>query len=169
VIVFVDTETTGLDPLAHELLDAHALLCTPDLVIVEEAGGRILPERPEEIEPAAAAVNGYTPELWAASARESWYVLPDLLNVIAKADTWIGSNPWFDFDFLARAAGDRLGLIAPHNLKMVCTAGMARQKRLPGRHGLDALCTRFGIVIDGAHTARGDCLRALEVYRELMR
>lgn len=66
VLAIVDVETTGLDPVEHELIDIGAIYAT---VNGEELGRffiRVRPDHPERAAPQARAVNGYSPERWEA-------------------------------------------------------------------------------------------------------
>jgi DNA polymerase III epsilon subunit-like protein len=170
-IVVVDTETTGLDPTAHEVIDVAAVLVDAGTFeVLAEAGGRCPLLRPDRAHPEALRVNGYTPEAW-ATARPLEEVLPEVLGLVARAEAWLGSNPGFDVDFVGAAAGE-VGLSTPALPRLIDTAQLASGLgvRGPGRrpHSLDALCELYGVEgLGEAHTARADCFRALEVYRRL--
>lgn len=171
-IVAVDVETTGLDPAAHEVIDVHAVLVdSKSLRPLAEAGGRCPLLRPEAASPQALAVNGYSPEAWQATARPLVELLPEVLELVGRANAWLGSNPQFDVDFVS-AAFATIGCSFTWAGRLIDTAVVARERgvRGPGRrpHSLDALCEHFDVRDLGeAHTARADCLRALEVYRRL--
>jgi len=177
MIAVVDTETTGLSPRTHEVIDVHVLLVTDDLaVIVGEAGGRSPLLRPEAATPEALAVNRYDAEEWARTERPLAEILPAVLALIGCADTWLGSNPGFDVGFVA-AAARTAGVVRsdwlPASGTLIDTAATARRLDVHGAgrrpHSLDALCELYWIDSDDAHSARADCMRVLEVYRQLMR
>ncbi len=64
VLVHIDTETTGLDPSFHELIDIG--------VIYSDAAGRelgrwyrkVMPRHPDRLDPGAQKVNGFDAALW---------------------------------------------------------------------------------------------------------
>lgn len=64
-LVFVDVETTGLDPERHELLEVAAVRVHPHtLEPLDHASARVRPGRLADANPRALEVNGYTDEAW---------------------------------------------------------------------------------------------------------
>lgn len=166
-LCFLDLETTGLDPKRHEIIDVYAVQTTPDAnEIVAEAGSRILPRRIDAATPRALEVNGYDPEVWAATARP-WGEIWPIVRGLVEGAVLVGSNPFFDLRFLL-AATDReeYPIIPP---RLIDTIKMSRARHRGRRHGLDAICERYGIPYEDAHTARGDVFLALEAYRAMLR
>jgi DNA polymerase-3 subunit epsilon len=171
VIAIVDTETTGLDPSKHEVVDVHVLLVTDDLeCVVAEAGSRTPLLNPEAADATALEVNGYCEEAW-KEARPLEEVLPPVVALLGCAETWVGSNPEFDEAFLALAVQDHLDnpgrSLAKFPGNLVDTRRLAKADGIGGGCGLDSLCARLDVQVGVAHTARGDCLRVLEVLRRL--
>lgn len=109
-LVVLDTETGGLNPFEHSVIEIAACnaiinpnnhtVRTRDLPFHE----KVLPDRP--VDPQAAAVNGYTPELWTADGARSMYdvsmsFLFWLDQVVGNDLVWAGSNVLgFDLPFL---------------------------------------------------------------------
>ena len=64
--VFIDTETTGLDPMVHEILEFTGKKRLPGTnkppVVLTF---KVKPDRIEAADPKAIEVNGYTEEAWA--------------------------------------------------------------------------------------------------------
>jgi len=64
-LVFVDVETTGLDPERHELLELAAVRVDPHtLEPIDHASVRVRPTRLADADPKALEVNGYSDEAW---------------------------------------------------------------------------------------------------------
>ena len=114
-LCFVDTETSGLDPHKHEILEIAAIRLrqpTPESgkfeMPVEE--GRIhyyvKPARP--VDPLVAKINGYSPELWEKRGAVSLHVALGGLLPILDDSRMAGQHPKFDFDFIKEGL-DRLG------------------------------------------------------------
>lgn len=91
-LIFLDLETTGLDPDKHEILSifANSALVTPypeesrtELRINDECVSRkVQPQRIENASPRALEINGYTPEAW-ADAVPLYEMLADLHRYVA--------------------------------------------------------------------------------------
>ena len=71
-LAFIDTETTGLDPNKHEIIELAVVIARqvpregkgPSLEIIEECEWKIKPQRIELAEEAALRVNGYNEVDW---------------------------------------------------------------------------------------------------------
>jgi DNA polymerase III epsilon subunit-like protein len=104
-LIVVDTETGGLDPDQHCIIEIAAqtlLIGVGEVTLGADFYRRIKPDRP--VSPEAARVNGYTPEGWASAddpalalgAFRTW--LSGQAQVHEKP-TWCGCNPVFDLKF----------------------------------------------------------------------
>lgn len=174
--VIVDTETTGFDPEHHEIIDLHAIEVHPsNLLIVREAGGRIKPHYPERMHTLAQQCNGYTPEKW-QDARSFEEVSKEAWPLIS-GNIWVGCNPMFDVRFLRHAfIKDRIdGLSTYHAVYLYqvdpidikdYVEPLKKAGKIPNNK-LDTICEYLRIDGFENHTARGDCLRTLEVLRRL--
>jgi DNA polymerase-3 subunit epsilon len=162
--VVLDTETTGLDPLAgHRVVEIGCIE-----LVNTVATGRTFQVyfNPEMIMPAGAEeVHGLTDAfladkpLFADKANE-------LLAFIGDAQLVI-HNAQFDIGFL-NAELERVGKPGLVNA-YVDTVSMARRKFPGQRLSLDALCERFGVDNSGRtkHGALLDAELLAEVYLEL--
>lgn len=98
-LVFMDTETTGLDPGEHEMIEFAAVF-EGDIWLVDLRNGygfrsrpttatlelKILPEHPETASPKALEITGYTPEKWAAEgAIPMSEALPRIIEFVERA------------------------------------------------------------------------------------
>jgi len=185
-LVFVDTETTGLDRQADEIIELAALRVDwPSWTTESVYYQRFRPTR--EVSPEAAAVNGYTEEAWEDAHTFATGAVIDRIVGFTDGARWVGSMPQFDFDFLDRARrvyGSRPWALASRRLLDVGSLGAPLLFAGYGeKGGLDELCTVIGVSLDvppsslvslaakgrtGPHTAMGDALRTRDVFRRLM-
>ena len=168
-LAFLDTETTGLNPLIHEVIDIHVILCQlPNLEIVGDAGGLVKPDWIELADPKALEVNGFDEARWAQNARP-WPEVWKKVRPLLERGLIVGQNPSFDIAFI-NAMGERYDTIRLRPFRTIDTKTLAlplRQNGVLKKLSLDSLCQHFGIDIEGAHSAKADCYRTLEVYRRL--
>lgn len=168
---YIDTETTGLDPTRHELLEVAVVSEEVSPLNPMEPGmvslwvRKITPEHVENAEPKALEVNGYTPEGWvdavpfADVARELAGRLQD--GVI------VGHNVKFDLDFLD-AAFKRAGVEAKLPYHTVDTVALAYTKwAMDGeleRVSLDPIRDFLGMSKAKNHSALKDALDCRSVF-----
>ncbi len=169
-LLFVDVETTGLDPVRHEIIELAAVRVHPQLLFVErELVTRVRPQFPERCSMETAAINGFDPQKW---DRE-----PDIYDALRRfaplAEDCIlaGHNVGFAKAFLATGSR-RAGLEEPKmDHHTIDTATLAWPLAMAGALeslSLGPVCDLLGIRNEGAHSARRDVARAMEVYRRLM-
>jgi DNA polymerase-3 subunit epsilon len=169
-LIWIDVETTGLDPNKHEIIEMAAVRSWLDGTL---AGAAMFSTRVHfsgHCTPGAQAVNGYTPDEWLKAI-----ALPDALSQLTHEMTgrrFAGQNPKFDEGFL-RAAFARCDMPWPrmksyHVLDLASLAWpLYLRGRVPGL-GLDALCKGLGVEPEAKpHSALNGALKALEVYRTL--
>jgi DNA polymerase-3 subunit epsilon len=169
-LLFVDVETTGLDSTRHEIIELAAVRVHPTLLYVEgELVTRVRPQHPERCSIETAALNGFDPAAW-----DDAPPLEDALErfvPLAKGCILAGHNVAFDQAFLA-SGFRRAGLEEPKmDHHVIDTASLAWPLVAVG--ALDSLslgpvCDLLGIRNEGAHSARRDVARTMEVYRRLM-
>ena len=167
--VVLDTETTGIGPEFHRLLEIAALefipstggILTPYHVVIN-------PQR--DVPPEAAAVHGWTTEkLQDKPLLED--VADEFLEFVTGAHVVI-HNARFDVGFLDTEL-DRIGKpkLSAVAASITCTLVEARtwMRDLP-RHTLDVLCTHFNIDRSKRvlHGALIDCELLAAVYVPLM-
>ncbi len=117
-LVVIDTETGGLDPAKHciiELAAAHVTIEGVCIATHDRFHSRVFPDRP--VDPGAAAINGYTPEAWAVDALYPVQVARGFLDWLSGIPVfdliWTGSNvTGFDLPFL-RSDFARVDLALP--------------------------------------------------------
>ena len=173
--IFLDTETTGLDPVTSHVIEIWAEVRDYDTLelVAPGEGGRVTLPAGATCSTAAAAVNGYTEAAWASSEpweavwARVWALLADEVGVVVL----IGSNPRFDLDMI-RAMHWRHGTspwrayVLPVDLRDLSEVKQLKRGRVIPSAGLASLAAYCDLGPQD-HTARGDVALAVEVYRRL--
>lgn len=101
-IAITDIETTGLDPLKHEIIEIGLVLIKqPGFEIIDTLDIKVKPENINQAAPEALELNGYKPEDWldAVSLQEA---MSKYLEKVVNA-VFCAYNVSFDFPFLRQA------------------------------------------------------------------
>lgn len=166
--VWVDTETTGLDETKHEIIDIAIIRVTPD-GSESVFNSKIRMDFPENAEPRALEINGYTQAAWegAPSAQEVFQSIHDrglLANCILA-----GHNVSFDARFI-NATFKRLGFTfeVDYHLYDTVTLALAYLKTWVSSVSLEPVCVALGIPVNNHHTALADARMAMAVERALL-
>ena len=169
-LVFIDCETTGLDPHRHEVIEIGVIRLRGDtLEEVDRAEVRVRPDRIEDADPDALRLNGYSGEAWehSTSLKEALERVAPLL----EGGVLAGHNVGFDRAFLD-AAFHHADVAPPamdHHL--LDTATLAFPLLAAGvveSLSLDAVSAHLGIDRADPHRAIADANRSLEVARRLL-
>lgn len=181
--LWFDTETTGIDPFKHDIVQIAGLI-EIDGVICEEFNIKCAPTNLETVSQEALDVTGLT-----LDEIKSWqapgFALNQLLKIFDKyidkfnkADrfTPCGHNSQFDLNMLQsffRKNGNKFGTGSYQNWKAIDTLMFVRiiDDAYPlgvENHKLGTLCEHFGISID-AHDALSDIKATRELYSKLLR
>lgn len=169
-LVFVDCETTGLDPARHELIEVAVLRVHPQTLVVEaEVALKVRPERIEDADPEALRINGYSEEAWAdaISLDEAMAQLAPVLEGAMLA----GHNVAFDRGFLDaawRRVGRRPENIDHHLLDTATLAWPLLSSGTLDSVSLTPVCKHLGIERGEEHWALDDARASLEVSRRLL-
>lgn len=141
--IFLDTETTGLDPAqGHRIIEVAAV----EMVNRRFTGNRyhryLNPDR--DIDAGAQAVHGISLERLQGEPRFR-DIAREFLDFIAGAELVIHNAP-FDIGFLNSELGMLdLGRVADVCESTVDTLKMAKELHPGQRNNLDALCKRYGV------------------------
>ncbi len=141
--IFLDTETTGLDPAqGHRIIEVAAV----EVVNRRSTGNHyhryINPDR--DIDAGAQAVHGISIERLQDEPRFA-DIAREFLDFIAGAELVIHNAP-FDIGFLNHELGMLdLGRVADVCDSVVDTLKMAKELHPGQRNNLDALCRRYGV------------------------
>jgi DNA polymerase III subunit epsilon len=163
--IVLDTETTGLDPMAgHRIVEIACVELMHHIPTGRDFHRYVNPGR--EIPADAHGVHGLTEEFLAAH--------PPFASIADELVDFIGSDPLvihnaeFDLAFLNMelALLGRAALVGSH----IDTLTMARQRYPGAPASLDALCRRFDIDLSAraSHGAKIDCGLLAAVYLELI-
>jgi len=172
-LLFVDTETTGLDVLRHEVIEFAMLQVDVDRNFnygsVQCYEAKIKPRFIKRASPEALRINGYTSEKWKRSEQPG-DVLEEFYYWVSKSDYLVGQNLIFDYRFINQLF-DRENFKRPTYPKYFDTKQMAdvllREGKIK-RTSLDYLCENYEIPVVGrAHTALTDVLRTFELFKKL--
>lgn len=167
--IFLDTETTGLDPAqGHRIIEIAAVEVVNRRLTNNHFHVYLNPDR--EIDLGAQQVHGISLEFLQDKPRFP-EVVKDFLDFIAGGELVIHNAP-FDVGFL----NHELGMLGMPKLGTCCagvidTLKMAKEMRPGQRNNLDALCRAFGID-NSARTLHGALLDAellADVYLAMTR
>jgi DNA polymerase-3 subunit epsilon len=163
--IVLDTETTGLDPKSHRILEIACVELVNHLPTGAKFHTLVDPEM--DVPAESAAIHGITnAKLKGAPVFAA--IVSEFLEFIGEAKLVI-HNAEFDVGFINAELG-RLGFPKIPLARALDTVHMARKKFPGAPASLDALCKRFGI--DNAHrTLHGALLDAdllAKVYLELI-
>jgi DNA polymerase III subunit epsilon len=142
-LVFLDTETTGLDPrLGHRIIELAGVEAIGRQITGKTVQFYIDPER--EIDAGATAVHGFTWDDLRGKPKFS-AILDETMRFLSGARVVI-HNAAFDVSFLdAELARLRQVPIAKRDFAVDDSLALARQKYPGKRNSLDALCDRLGV------------------------
>ena len=167
--IFLDTETTGLDPkLGHRVIEVAGVEMVNRRLTGKHFHRYLNPGR--DSEEGALQVHGLTTEFLSDKPKFA-EIADELLEYISGAELIIHNAP-FDIGFL----DSELALARKKRLKTYCpevtdTLRMAKDLHPGKRNGLDALCDRYQID-NSARTLHGALLDAdllAEVYLAMTR
>ncbi len=173
LITAIDTETTGLDPKKHEIIQigvVHFKISDMgDLSILNKIEYKIRPSNIFAASLEALKINGYTQEAWQNSLPFK-VCFPVLEKYFAVSDYLLGQNLIFDLKFISKHYW-RYGLKIPNLPKYIDTKYLGQQLVTEGKINscsMDNMCRHFDIKFNGrAHTALVDCERTIAVWEHL--
>lgn len=175
-LAFIDTETTGLDPDKHEILELACVLVRqvpqqgkgPKLEFIEEFEYKIIPERLQDADPGALRVNGYTKEAW-----KDAIPLKEAMEKFAqrtRGAAFVAHNVVFDIGFVEKAF-ERAGVRNLMHYQKIDTISFAYSKLFHDprveKFSLKFLCEYFNIKNENAHTALSDARATFELFKKL--
>jgi len=162
--IFLDTETTGLDPnQGHRIIEIAAVEMINRQLSNNQFHVYINPER--EIDEAAQEVHGLTLDFLSDKVLFQ-DIAQDFIDFIADSELIIHNAP-FDLGFLNMELGRiKKGEVEDYVEKVTDSLAMARELRPGQRNNLDALCRHYGVDNSqrNLHGALLDSLLLSEVY-----
>jgi DNA polymerase III epsilon subunit-like protein len=174
-ILFLDTETTGLDIIQHEIIQVGYIVldydgCGDGNILVEKEI-KIRPLHLESASMEALKINGFSAYDWKYSEPFERYA-NHLKEVLEYADLLVGQNLIFDLRFIKQAFSN-LNMEYPKFPNYVDTKNMAefllKEGTVPST-SMDKLCKHFNITFSGrAHNALADCERTMKIWKILLK
>lgn len=164
-LVFVDIETTHLNPALGEIIEISMIRCQDGQELRYTT--KIKPERIHHADPGALKINGYNPEEW-EDAPEARYVAQKISSFMMNAIP-VGHNVSFDVEYL-REFCHQQGVPYLASRKKIDTVSLAMEHLpfLPS-HSLRYLRAFFGMSLIGSHRAEKDCEDMRWIYDRLNR
>ena len=165
-----DLETTGLDAVTDEIVQAAFILIQPDGTLHPDSWSTIVnPGQP--IPPDSTAVHGITQERAAAegipAVEAHHHILDRLQHAAMNGIPVVVYNAPFDIGFMhVRAA--RLGRVLPDPVvfdPLTCDRALDKYRR-DSRKLID-MAAHYGCTTDQLHDARFDCMAAVAVARAI--
>ncbi len=172
-LAFLDIETTGFDVEKQEIIEIGVVIMNQKDGVLgdmhEEFELKIKPEKLENADAEALALNGYNEAEWmfAMSLEQAMKVLAEK----TKDCVMVAHNVAFDYSFIAKAFSTTGVKNEMFYAKLdTISFAFAKLHKLPDapRLSLAALCEYFGIENERAHTALADTRATVEVYKKLL-
>lgn len=170
-IAIVDLETTGLDPLHHEIIELGMVLFDADtLTILDALDLRIAPQWIERASPEALKVNGYNKKDWEKTMDLT--LAMTLFKARTEDATFCAHNVIFDWSFLVQASRET-GVLLNFDYHKVDLLSMAWAKIPHGKMqswSLKTICAYLRIPPEPkVHRGLQGAMKEYEVYKALMK
>lgn len=166
-IHFIDLETSHLQAPIGEILEV-AILTSFDrgYTIHEKFVKKVKMDKPDNADPVALRINGYSEEEWISAGR--WISVASQIQPILKRGICVAHNVTFDYGWLREKMEYDLGM--RFSSRWVCTLSLALE-HLPflKSHSLKSLSEFFNIPSLGTHRALNDALMVWRLYSILNR
>ena len=176
ILTFIDTETTGLDLVDHEVIDFAALQVywhqeTNNFTTITQYSTKIKTDYMNRASPQALKINHYSEGEW-VMAPYGFEVAGVVKQIIDRSLMIVGQNVVFDYRFINKIF-DNSSRERPNWGAYFDTKHMADQlvhdKKLK-RSSLDFLCEHYKIKnIGRPHTAMCDVFRTFELFKLLLK
>lgn len=169
ILAFVDTETSGLTPGVHRVLEVATILTDLDGKELDCFEAKIQVPPDHAVSPEAAAVNGYDPELWARLAVPFERYAAFLKRNIPYGHVAVpvGHNVGFDRRMIHESHYGKA--FCPLSYHLIDTVSLAGALRAAGiidvpNLKLGTVTAALGIEHSAAHRAMSDCEAARAIY-----
>lgn len=158
-----DTETTGLDAQRDEIIQIGAVRIVNGRILAQEAFEQLV-DPGRRIPAHTTAIHGITPQRVAGQPRIE-QVLPTF-HAYARDTVLVAHNAAFDMKLLQQLQG-RTGLVfgQPVLDTLLLSAAVHPWQ---ASHRLEAIAERFGLQVQGRHTALGDAMLTAEILLRLI-
>lgn len=153
-VAILDTETSGIDPAAGQLLEVAVVVYSVENADTIGVRSWLV----EASENPAEAINGITPPLMQAG-RPRADVMRELAEFCAPAEAWVAHNADFDRKWIDREIAD----LKP----WICTVDDVAWPRHTESRGLIVLAVAHGVPVLSAHRALEDTLTLARLLRRV--
>lgn len=167
LLAFVDTETTGLDPKKHDLLEVACALYDVKRACMVEARSWLIHAEDNPME----KVNGLSSDLLSERGRkmksdEDVRAIEDLARMLLRVDAVVAWNAAFDQPWVEMYL-DRLNLLPPMFFarpQWVCAMNNMEWPRFSSSRALSSVALAHGVAITDAHRALADVLTMVKLF-----
>ncbi len=176
-LAFVDTETTGLDPLFHEVIEIGCILAefrsdlfgAPILEKIGEREWKLIPEHIDRADPQALRINRFQERDWGAALSKATAL--EEFSTFARGSALVAQNVTFDWSFLlheARRAKVDLerAFFGKYDLASFAIGRLFPRIELQS-YSLARLAAHYGVENPDAHTALSDAETAFRICKRI--
>lgn len=183
-LMFVDFETTGLDPFVDETIQISYLQIEHEDVMKNRFEPDdiktfyIMPLTPQRAflkvnGVCAADINGFNVEEWAKKDAFRWIDVNNFIYNTIRESRWVGVNPCFDYRFYTQLCNrHHITAAAPRDYHLLDISSLAYHLYVSGRIEnvkLDTIAKHFNLSRKGKHhKADEDVLLSAQVYRAIL-
>ena len=158
-----DLETTGFDPKSNRIVQYALVGCDQDGTAIH-IEALVNPQM--RIPPNTTAIHGISDNDVKGIPKFAENI--DTISQAMEGAVIVGHNiDRFDWPF-RKSEYLRAGQPMPKPLVILDTLKIAKRLKVPPRHNLGTLCSRFGISLENAHTAGADSAATLLLLHKMM-
>ncbi len=170
-LVFIDIETTGLNPEEHEIIEIGCLVVNGQTFEVKtKYHARINPKHPDRWDTKAKELIGYSRRKW-SNTKELSNIL-NKINKLSSGGILAGWNVSFDWSFL-RKAFEHLSMTPQfdyHRIDVMSIAYAALYlKPKVESLSLRKVAVSFGMSLPETHRAMDDIKATYEIFKKIMK
>lgn len=169
-LVFLDIESTGLDPDTHEIIEIAACRQANDFSKPAcWVDHKTTPLHIDRADAKALEINKYSADVWREKAIPLKNALEDFVMLCEGDVTLVIQNPTFDWGFI-RSALKKFNLKPSIDYHIIDVASMVWPYVMRGlieSVSLEKTCDYWDISNAGAHGARRDVERLMSVYQAI--
>jgi DNA polymerase III alpha subunit (gram-positive type) len=171
-VLFLDLETTGLNPGVQEISEIGAVLVSqPGWQVLRTYEAKVLPIHLETAQPEALEISHFDPVVWQKEGRPLAQALAEL-SEMGQGAILAGFNVTFDWAFL-QTGFNLVGLPDPfyyHRYDVMSSAyTMLYHRPEFTKFSLSECCRFFNVTNTKAHSALADAQATFEVFVGLMK